>query len=197
MKYRTDIEELELLPFAISKCQQHRVAIDGGANIGNWTQRLQQTFERVHSFEPVKPTWQTLEKRFLNSPKVATYQNALWDRSDQEIFMASPRGRTTSTSFYATTKEKHSSYKVWTIAIDSFHLTNLDLLKLDLEGGELRALVGAEQTIHYNRPVIVVECVDKQLNRYGDSVRSLHAWLLERRYAIQKQHLVNRVYAYE
>lgn len=55
------------------------------------------------------------------------------------------------------------------IAIDSLNLPGCDLLQLDVEGFELKALKGAINTITKYKPVICVELCEKWLNRYDDS----------------------------
>jgi FkbM family methyltransferase len=55
------------------------------------------------------------------------------------------------------------------IAIDSLNLPGCDLLQLDVEGFELKALKGAVNTITKYKPVLCVELCEKWLNRYDDS----------------------------
>lgn len=55
------------------------------------------------------------------------------------------------------------------IAIDSLNLPGCDLLQLDVEGFELKALKGAINTITKYKPVLCVELCEKWLNRYNDS----------------------------
>ncbi|MEE3504587.1 FkbM family methyltransferase [Acidiphilium acidophilum] len=54
----------------------------------------------------------------------------------------------------ADTKTGHIKIKT----LDSFYIKKLDLIKLDVEGMELDALHGAENTISRCRPVIIAEC---------------------------------------
>jgi FkbM family methyltransferase len=55
------------------------------------------------------------------------------------------------------------------IAIDSLNLPGCDLLQLDVEGFELKALKGAVNTINKYKPVICIEVCEGWLNRYNDS----------------------------
>jgi len=48
---------------------------------------------------------------------------------------------------------------VATVAIDSWDLPRLDLLKMDIEGMEIEALQGAAETLKRCRPIIHVECI--------------------------------------
>lgn len=48
---------------------------------------------------------------------------------------------------------------VRTIAIDSFKLPRLDLIKIDVEGMELEALQGAKLSIEKSKPILLVETI--------------------------------------
>ena len=55
-------------------------------------------------------------------------------------------------------------------------LRRLDFIKMDVEGWEMRALVGGQTTIRRYRPAMLIELVDAQLAEAGDSLVS--AWRL-------------------
>ena len=56
---------------------------------------------------------------------------------------------------------------------DTQDLTRLDIVKLDLEGAELRALTGAQDTLRRWRPLVLFECNQPALERQGGSVAEL------------------------
>ena len=56
--------------------------------------------------------------------------------------------------------------------LDSFNFTNVDLIKIDVEGYENDILQGALHTIQYNKPVLVIE---QQKHEYQDDSKSLPA----------------------
>lgn len=61
-----------------------------------------------------------------------------------------------------------------TLRIDDLGLSHCDLIYLDIEGFELFALMGAEETIQRCRPVIAVE-INKGIEYYGHSPESLRS----------------------
>lgn len=155
------------------------MAIDGGANIGNWTEALlAHGFQNVCAFEPVGFNFSRLQHRFRGDRRVHCLQTALLDKQ-LDVSMITPGKTRSSTAFYA---RPAADGGVPAYPIDSMHWETLDLLKLDLEGAELRALHGAQQTIEARRPAIIVEVIDKHLARFGDTSQALEAWMRERGY---------------
>ena len=61
-------------------------------------------------------------------------------------------------------------------------LRRLDLIKADIEGWEMRMLLGATRTLARLRPVVFLEAVDYYLARAGDSRTALWAFMRERDY---------------
>jgi len=68
----------------------------------------------------------------------------------------------------------HNIMQVKTATVDSLNLPRLDLYKIDIDGGEMEALLGAKETIARFRPFLYVEN-DKLATHYPDLVR----WLIE------------------
>ncbi|WP_146348266.1 FkbM family methyltransferase [Falsiphaeobacter marinintestinus] len=62
------------------------------------------------------------------------------------------------------------------------HLSGDVLLKIDVEGFELFAMMGMSDTITRHKPAILLEVEDRYLKRAGTSVRDLFTWLQDRGY---------------
>ena len=77
---------------------------------------------------------------------------------------------TSSTKVGKIKNRGHVAVKIRTL--DSFNLKNVTFIKYDIEGYELRAIQGSEQTIKKYNPVIVVEQNKGNL----DSVDLLKSW---------------------
>ena len=56
-------------------------------------------------------------------------------------------------------------------------LTRLDLIKADIEGWEMRALVGGEATLRRYRPALLLEVDGNMMERAGDTSGALFSWL--------------------
>lgn len=183
--------ELETLKAILPHVRDRSCAVDGGANIGLWTDVMAKEFETVVAFEPVTFSYDTLCQRTSAYVNVRAVRTALFDRACM-VSMGHPPKRSASTSYHITGTGREADTEA--VALDEFGLTSCGLLKLDLEGAELKALQGARTVIEWYRPIVVVECIDTQLQRYGDSADKLHEWLHDRGYRLFYKNYPNEVY---
>lgn len=68
--------------------------------------------------------------------------------------------------------------------LDSYNFTDVDVIKIDVEGYELPVLEGATQTILNNRPIVQVECVEIQPRAFGRTIQELFDYFNDRDYVI-------------
>lgn len=68
--------------------------------------------------------------------------------------------------------------------LDSYNFTDVDIIKIDVEGYELNVLEGAQQTIANNRPIVQVECVETQPRAFGKTIQDLFDYFNSRNYVI-------------
>jgi FkbM family methyltransferase len=62
--------------------------------------------------------------------------------------------------------------------VDQQGLTRLDFIKADIEGWEQRMVIGGERSIRKFNPVLMLEMMDHQLHRAGDTLEGFWALLL-------------------
>jgi len=137
---------------AVAVCDQKRTCIDIGANVGLWACDLVKSFDHVIAFEPVTEFIECFKKNVQGS-NYTMYQMAL-GRAESFIEMNIVQGNTGHTHI------DQSSIGKGTIplkTLDSFNLTNVDMIKIDVEGFEGEILAGAMKTIEQNKPVLVIE----------------------------------------
>ena len=145
MKWMHALKHVHSLEWAIQHCEQRRTAVQAGGNIGLWPRRLAAAFTRVITFEPDDVSRECLS---LNVPgNVEVVPAALGAIAGRCDISHKSLG-----SHKVTTGER-----VNVIPLDSYDLTDLDFLQLDIEGYELQALLGSLKTIERCKPLIQVE----------------------------------------
>lgn len=128
-------------------------AIDAGANVGSYTRVLARHFEAVYAFEPARDTFQCLERNVFENgdyDKVRLYNAAV---SDERAYVGVKR----SWFRLSITSTVSGKGDVPAVPLDALVLSDLRFLKLDVEGFEYQALLGAKATIEKCRPAVLME----------------------------------------
>jgi FkbM family methyltransferase len=146
---------------ALQLCRQRRSAIDIGAHVGLWSYFLVQAFDAVDAFEPMLEHCQCLLTN-VTSPKLTLHHVALGDYRGH-VRMAQQAGH----SGGAHVSQQDDGELVILRSLDSYALTEIDLIKIDVEGYERPVIEGALSTLLRERPVVIVEQVDRLRARYG------------------------------
>ena len=148
---------------ALAFVRNFGLAVDGGAHRGVITRFLAQRFARVVAIEPGP-----LADRITGADLVV--RKALADKP----------GRTAMEDGRHNTGQLHciDGDEIEVITLDSLALAP-GFIKLDVEGMEWHALLGAERTIRTHRPVVMLE--ENGLNRRygvadGEAGRLLKSW---------------------
>ena len=132
-----------------------RTAIDVGAHVGFYARALDEAFERVICFEPSSENYKCLVK---NAPSAISYNMAL---GPENGIISLKIYDDNSGNNFSVAEDLAPDYKrvenVIMTTIDSFNFSNVDFIKIDVQGFELGVLKGAEKTIDKCRPAILVE----------------------------------------
>lgn len=132
------------------------VAIDGGAHVGTWSRILAGRFARVLAFEPAEDTHEALVANMatFGCANVEVFLQALGALPGRASIAWDPvqTGRKNTGGRYLT-----EGCTVDVVPVDSLALDSLGFLKLDVEGSEFAALVGARETIARCAPIVLVE----------------------------------------
>ena len=136
-----------------------RVAIDVGANYGFVSEHLSKQFDEVKSFEIVPDILNCLVEnvkgRELNNVEVFPYGLGE-DEGEIDIYF-NPRFSGHASHFKNIDINDHDPIKCNVRTLDSFGFTEVDFIKIDVEGLELEVLKDGIETIKRNRPVITTE----------------------------------------
>jgi len=131
-------------------------AIDIGANIGNHSLYFSDYFQKVISFEPNPRTYKVLQLNAELTKNVLCFNEGISD-TNAELLLETCN---TNSGRSAITDDGNGStrsirVKPLDAAIDETEIVRL--IKIDVEGHEEKALIGAEQTIRRNKPIILFE----------------------------------------
>lgn len=139
------------------------VVFDVGANVGQSAEKFCDAFPaaHVHSFEPVRRTFGTLEKSVGGRPNVSCYQLAFGSRNGRApIYLT---GESESGSLSNSLIEPAHSVGVEIVelrTIDAFAaehaIPRIDLLKIDAEGSDLDVLSGAREMLSARKIALVL-----------------------------------------
>lgn len=152
----------------ISLAKPNMLCLDIGANIGCISQALLHENFEVVSFEPQPEVYKLLQ---WNCPKATTYNVALGkEKSTAEMPKVYYSEKHNVGGFSLNTKTILGSYTVPVETVDSYNLTNVGFIKIDVEGYEEQVILGAKETIIRDKPILYVED-DRLQNR--KALRSL------------------------
>ena len=180
--------------------------IDVGANFGLYSYHLSKrvgTKGRVYAFEPVPSTYKSLciVARLLRLTNVDIINKGCSDTSGEVTFRvpvsdagtisaglafidmdASRRNERLSESTYQRTRAVNATV----VRLDSYllGLSQLRLIKVDVEGADLLVLRGASGLIDEHRPGVLIEVEQRYMDSYGVSKDDVKAFFDDRGYGM-------------
>lgn len=147
---------------AFFKKEQPKIIFDLGANYGGVIGEYHTKFPQatIYGFEPIESLYKEAVGHFLQIPQVKLFCKAVTDYTGAIKFNINNSKDTSSifesnlsnlTDAYKTVQTTIKILEVPCIKIDDFchenHISQIDILKMDIQGGELKALQGAENML--------------------------------------------------
>lgn len=174
---------------------QNPVIIEAGAHIGRDTLKMIKTWPKgqIYSFEPVPELYAQLQNMAQPFAQVRTFNMGLAQKAGSTLFYKSS-GRSTATSSLLEPLEYlnempgtfFESITIPVVDLDSWAIQNqvktVDLLWLDMQGGELDALKGA---VHILTTVTAIYTEVNFIERYKNNplYSEIKEWLLQQGFA--------------
>ena len=152
--------ELRLIPFLADK---NKASIDIGANKGVYTYWLSKFSSHVYAYEPNLKIFKILNAgtKGAGASNVTTSSVALSNNSGASVLRipAGPKGDSNQGASlnYKKVGDTYSEATIELRTLDEENISNIGLIKIDVEGHELEVLQGAEKTIKENRPILIIE----------------------------------------
>lgn len=181
---------------AIPHVRQFRHAVDIGANVGLWTRVMAAAdaslgapscFDRVTCFEPNPECHESFWLNNEGEDPLAWHGSQQHRKSRitlHKVALGNEPGMITlntklrSTGF--TTVDAAGDLVVEQRTLDSFELTEVDFIKIDVEGWEHNVVKGGVETIRRCKPVMIVEQKPNNAEMHGlkqfGAVKLLRKW---------------------
>jgi FkbM family methyltransferase len=145
-------------------CSGSRVAVDVGAHSGLYTYCMLKRCAIVHAFEPNVALVSRLRRTF--SENVVVHQCALSDREGPAEFYIPLDGDAELAARGSLLRDAEPGHTLNTVhtncrTLDSFDISDVGFVKIDVEGHELSVIRGAVGTLTKNRPALLVEIEDR------------------------------------
>jgi FkbM family methyltransferase len=146
--------------------------LDLGAHIGLYTVILSRRAVHVHAFEPTDRTRVALQRtlRLNHCRNVTVHQEAVGSRTGPVDFYDT--GTVVSNANSVAPIAEATSYVVPGITIDDLGLRDVNLIKMDIEGAEYDALLGAASTLK-TLSALAIEVHPRQLSLLGRTTAEL------------------------
>jgi len=171
------------------------IIFDVGANVGEYTLNFARSVGstgKIFSFEPHPLVFKKLQHHIqINRMNHIKYYNMGLSDAPGKLHMSICETRNSggrSVSKNNQKENKGESTQVEVVQLDSImeqeNLSHIDLIKIDVEGHELRVLKGAEKLIVKYKPNLYIEVNNSNLQNHGDSSATLFQWLKSKGYSI-------------
>lgn len=148
-----------------------RGIVDGGGYHGEIALRFEQMFPdaTIYSFEPFSTSFQILQRQTLNSPRIQPVHRGLSSAKCSVPLYINAQDSTNALSPVCVGGKKYQSWQTKNIGRELVELIPLDdwlqesgagpieLIKLDLQGHELKALEGASRTLSETVKLVYTE----------------------------------------
>jgi len=147
------------------KYYRDKVFVDVGACIGNHTLFMAKISKKVIAFEPVKDNYVHLIEniKLNNLTNVEAFEKALSDLTVTSKIVLGEKGNNGS---YEVSDKGSEIISMW--RMDSVIKEHIDVIKIDVEGHNVRVLRGAYQTLETYMPDVFIECHKGFLDETAD-----------------------------
>lgn len=152
--------EKQLVDFLLPHVK-NKTFFDVGANVGSYTMSLSKSAKRIYSFE-ASPRNAEILNNFVTISKqdnIEVVNKAVSNISGGTVTLfSSPDTGGNNTQFHDFGKGSES---ISTIILDRFvheqRIDKVDVIKMDIEGSELAAFMGAHEILSKHHPVLLIE----------------------------------------
>jgi FkbM family methyltransferase len=172
-------------------CKADSTCIDVGCHKGEVLDvMLQAAPQGIHyGFEPIPVLYQALRKKYQEQKNCTILDLALSNEAGEATFnyvVSNPSYSGLRKRKYDRADEQDTSITVRTARLDEVLPAEqtVDLIKIDVEGGEMLVLEGAQQTLLQKRPIVLFEHGLGASDYYGAGPEQVYAYFESCQYKI-------------
>lgn len=184
--------ELEELKYILRRVKGDTFFFDIGSNFGYYSvqvgQRLKKAKGKIYAFEPVPDIYEWLKMNVsLNnlSDRIECFNLAISNENGQRDINVSTSFNTGMSSLvYSPVYNDRKQVETINVPIKTFdsfvkeyEIENIDIIKIDIEGGELEALYGMKDTLANSKPELLVEIEPEILKKAKIDYREIFHFL--------------------
>lgn len=150
IKYLFPFDEKREVYTDILKLGKNEVIVDLGAYDGDTIREMTETapeYKHIYAAEPDKKNFKKLTKNTAQMNDITLFNIGAWKCEDTVVF-GSKSGRNSAVSTQGIPTKMNS--------VDNLIKDNVTLIKMDIEGSELKAIEGAKNTITTHRPKLYI-----------------------------------------
>lgn len=149
----------QFLTWCDSQSKKFKGVVDIGAWCGTWTLAIQKLAKKVYCFEPNKIHFECLYRNVGGHPHISVYNQAL---GNEEGFVKLSEEHATQNTRVLKEKGQTTITK-----LDSMKFSDIDLVKIDVEGLEMEVIRGGIDTIS-KAQYLMIE-LNNNSKKYGSS----------------------------
>jgi len=186
--HRTGRIEPHVTQLFCSLIKEGMIVVDVGASLGYYTLLAAKRVGKsgiVFAFEPYPLSYEILIKniRMNNWRNVRTFQLAISDKEEEVMLNIPKMGQSGAT--FVNKGNIVRRIKVKAVPLDSFQeLREADIVKIDVEGAELRVLKGMRSMLEKGEVKVICEVHPNKVSSLGDNVNEITNILKEHGYDI-------------
>jgi len=143
------------------KYEENEILVDCGAYIGDSIEaflKIVPNFSKIIALEPDSNNFKQLQEKYKETKNIFLINAGVWEKNDCLNFSMEEYGPVSCLS-KSNPKDNKKIISVNVLALDTIEevkKSKVSFIKMDIEGAELEALKGAEETIKKNKPRLAI-----------------------------------------
>lgn len=181
--------EYEGNTYILNNLKPNDTFIDVGACIGDYSLFASSiiTKGRIYAFEPFKKSIEMFEEniRLNNIKNISIFNGVASDKNGYEHLSIE---KESEVNHIVHEKNIHNGIKIPSITLDRYitenNIKQVAILKIDVEGSEMKVLKGAEKSIRNKKIKKILIELNKNNQFFGSSNQKIIAWLKKQQYRV-------------